>query len=72
MSRTKKPGELAYGYHMQYRKQGDHLLCQSICWRKKKEGLPPEWDQIKQNPQIVRGRLYKRGRMIDAFEGENR
>ncbi len=72
MPRTKKPGELAYGYHMQYRKQGDHLLCQRTCWREKTEGLPPEWDQIKKNPQIVRGRLFRRGRIIDSFEGEKR
>jgi hypothetical protein len=72
MPRTKRPGELAYGYRLQYRKQGDHLLSQSTCWRKKTEGLPPEWNQLKQNPQIVRGRLYKRDRMIDSFEGENR
>jgi hypothetical protein len=67
MPRTKKLGDLAYGYRLQYRKQGDHLLSQSTCWRKKKEGPPPEWDHLKQNPQIVCGRLFKRGRLIDLF-----
>jgi hypothetical protein len=72
MPRRKKPGDLAYGYLLQYKKQGDHLLSHLRCWREKKDGLPPEWYQLKQNPQIVRGRLFKSGRMIDSFEGENR
>jgi hypothetical protein len=65
--RTKKPGDLAYGYRMQYRKQGDYLLSHILCWRKKKEGPPPEWDHLKKNPQMAWGRLFKRGRLIDSF-----
>jgi len=67
MLRRKKPGDLAYGYRLQYCKQGEHRLSETRSWRKKKDGLPPEWDQIKQNPQIVRGRLFKSGRLIDTF-----
>lgn len=67
MPRRKKPGDLAYGYRLQYCKQGEHLLSETRAWRKKKDGLPPEWDQIKQNPQMVRGRLFKSGRLIDRF-----
>ena len=67
MPRRKKPGDLAYGYRLQYKKQGEQALSQSMYWRKKKDGLPPEWDHLKKNPQIVRGRLFRSGRMIDSF-----
>ena len=67
MSRYKKAGDLAYGYRLQYRKQGDHLLSHVVYWRRKKDGPPPEWDQVKKDPQMVWGRLFKRGRIIDSF-----
>jgi hypothetical protein len=67
MQRGKKPGELAYGYRIQYAKRGHYASSQLFCWRKKKDGLPPEWEQLKQNEQVSRGRLFKRGRMIDSF-----
>ena len=67
MPRKKKPGELAYSYRVQYTRQGDHVLSHILCWRKKKEGAPPEWEQLKKDAQIVRDRLFKSGRMIDSF-----
>ena len=67
MPRKKKPGQLASSYRVQYTRQGEHLLCHILCWRKKKEGPPPEWDHLKKDPQIVRGRLFKSGRKIDSF-----
>src|SRR6266699_2574807 len=65
MQHRRKQGDLAYG--VQYRKQGEHLLSHILCWRKKKEGAPPEWEQLKKDAQIVRDRLFKSGRMIDSF-----
>jgi hypothetical protein len=67
MPRSKKQGDLAYGYRVQYSKRGEHLLSHILCWRKKQEGPPPEWDQRELDAQIVRGRLFKSGRMIDSF-----
>ncbi len=67
MPRNQKPGDLAYGYRVQYKKQGEHLFSTLTFWRRKKDGLPPEWGHLKQNPQVVRGRLFKHRRLIDSF-----
>jgi len=63
----KKQGELLYGYRIQYARRGEYVLSEFFRWRKKKDGPPPEWDQLKKNEQMSRGRLFKRGRMIDSF-----
>ncbi len=67
MPRKKKPGDLTYGYRLQYKKQGASTFSQITCWRKKKDGPPPEWDHLKKNEQMIRGRLFKSGRLVDSF-----
>ena len=39
----------------------NHLLAEE------KDGPPPEWENLKKSSQIVRGRLFRSGRMIDSF-----
>ena len=67
MPRREKQGDLAYGYRLQYKKQGEYAFSQTTCWRRKKDGPPPEWENLKKSFQIVRGRLFRSGRMIDSF-----
>jgi hypothetical protein len=67
MPRRKKQGDPAYGYRLQYKKQGEYTFSQTTYWRRKKDGPPPEWEKLKRSSQIVRGRLFRSGRMIDAF-----
>ena len=36
MPRRKKQGDLAYGYRLQYKKQGEYSFSQTTCWRRKR------------------------------------
>jgi hypothetical protein len=62
------PGQPACSYRIDTIFEGRHIFTHSVVWRRIVDGPPPQWEQTKHNPAVVRAQLIKSGRKIDTYK----
>jgi hypothetical protein len=67
--KAQKPWQRARGYRIQFADRSNpyrlHKL--PIIWWPESDGIPPQWEAIKNDPNVVYGRLFRSGRKCEEF-----
>ena len=67
--RQQKRGQRARGFRIQLKREGQPTFTTlPTSWRGEKEGLPPEWEATRKNPQVVQARIFRTGKQIDTYK----
>lgn len=69
MQQKSKRGRAARGYRIDFASKHDpyHYQKLPIIWRLEQDGIPPIWQHLKDDPNVVKARLFKSGRQIDRI-----